>query len=73
LAYATGRPGWSPPDARWPKEAVAKPRVGDRGAQSGPKDGPKDGDHRKFRFDLLNDYHRWLKQGPADDAEGDAP
>ena len=73
LAYATGRPGWSPPDASWPKEAVAKPRVGDRGAQSGPKGDQPAGDHRKFRFDLLNDYHRWLKQGPADDAEGDAP
>ena len=70
LAYATGQPVWSPPNAGWP-EAAAKPRVGDRAAPGSPKGGEPSGDRLKLRFGPFSDYHRWLKHGSGD--EGDAP
>jgi hypothetical protein len=73
LAYATGQPVWSPPNAGWPEEAAPKPRVGDRAAPGSPKGGEPSRDRLKFRFDPFNDYHRWLKHGSGDEAEGDAP
>jgi hypothetical protein len=73
LAYASGQPALSPPNAGWPAEAAPKARVGDRAAPGSPKGGEPSGDRLKPRFDPFNDYHRWLKHGSADDAGGDAP
>ena len=73
LAYATGQPVWLPPNAGWPEEAAPKPRVGDRAAPGSPKGGEPSRDRLKLRFDPFNDYHRWLKHGSGDEAEGDAP
>jgi len=73
LAYATGQPGWSPPDAGWPAAAAAKSRVGDHAAPGSPKGGESPADRWKLRFDPLNDYHRWLKHGSGDESGGVAP
>ena len=73
LDYASGRPAWSPPNAGWPEEAAAKPRVGDHATPNAPKGGEPSGDRLKLRFDPFNDYHRWFKHGPGDEAEGGSP